>query len=196
MAQISTAQIQELRAKTGVSIMDCKRALEEARGDLAQAETILRKKGASVAEKKSARETQNGIVTSYIHSNNRVGVLLDLRCETDFVARNEEFKNLAHELCMHIAAMNPRYIAAEDIPQDVADAERGIYTAQFADSTKPRDVLAKILEGKMKKFAAEQCLLLQPFVKDDSLTIGELITNAIAKLGENIKIAAFCRYEI
>lgn len=191
---ITTSQIQELRARTGVSIMDCKHALEEANGDIEEAINVLRKKGALKAQKKAVRATQSGIIDSYIHPNNKVGVLLDLRCETDFVAMNEEFKSLAHEICLHIAAMNPDYISVDDVPQDVLEAEKKIYEEQFAG--KPEEMLAKIIEGQMKKFASDNCLLSQPYVKNEDITIEELINNTVAKIGENIKVAAFTRYSI
>lgn len=193
---MSMEQIQKLRQETGAGIMDVKNALDEAGGDVEKARDILRKKGAAIAAKKGARETHEGLVVSYIHAGGKIGVLLKLYCETDFVARTEDFRALADDIAMHIAAMDPEYVSGEDIPEDVISAEKKIYTEQFADSGKPEDVVSKIVEGKIHKFAAEVSLLEQSFVKDQDKKIKDLIQEYIAKLGENIQIGDFVRYEL
>lgn len=193
---ISVEQIQSLRSKTGVSMMDCKRALEEADGNESEALNILKKKGKLIAEKKGARATGAGIIESYIHPNKKIGVLLELRCETDFVAKNSDFLNLAHDLVMHIAAVNPKYLKAEDVPQEVVDEEKSIFLAQVADVNKPADIKESIVDGKIKKRLSEICLLEQPFVKNPDQTVKDLISESIAKIGENIEVGKFARYEI
>lgn len=193
---ISPNQIKQLRDMTLASIMDCKEALEQAGGNIEEAKEILRKKGKNIAMKKSARQASEGIVHAYIHSNNKIGALLELNCETDFVARNKEFIELAHDLAMHIAAMNPRYLSPEDIPEEILKAEREIYKEQMASSGKADDIIEKAIEGKIKKYSEEICLLAQPFVKDQDKTVSELINEYIAKLGENIKVGRFVRFEI
>ena len=192
----NTEDIQKLRSETGAGILDVKEALDEAGGDMENAREILRKKGAALAAKKGARETHEGLVVSYIHAGGKIGVLLKLYCETDFVARTDDFKTLADDVAMHIAAMDPEYISPEDIPEDVIEAEKKIYKEQFADSGKPEDVVENIVDGKIKKFASENSLLEQPFVKDQDKTIDELIKEHIAKLGENIQVGDFTRYEL
>lgn len=193
---ISVEQIQSLRSKTGVSMMDCKRALEEANGNENEALNILKKKGKMTAEKKGARATGAGIIESYIHPNKKIGVLLELRCETDFVAKNSDFLNLAHDLVMHIAATNPKYLKSEDIPQEVIDEEKNIFLAQVADIDKPANIKEGIVDGKLKKRFSEICLLEQSFVKNPDQTIKDLIAESIAKIGENIEVGRFARYEI
>lgn len=193
---MATNDIQQLRAETGAGVMDVKRALEEAGGDIEKARETLRKRGAAVAAKKGAREAGNGIVSSYIHAGEKIGVLLKLYTETDFVARTAEFHELAHSLAMHIAASSPQYISEQDIPQEVLETERRIYREQFADSGKPAEVMDKVIEGKIAKFAEETVLLRQNFVKNPDQTIQELIESYIAKLGENIQVGGFVRYEI
>ncbi|MCH7759389.1 elongation factor Ts [Patescibacteria group bacterium] len=187
--------IQQLRQQTGVGIMDASRALEEAGDDIEKALEILRKKGAATAAKKSSRGAHEGLITSYIHTGGRVGVLLKLYCETDFVAKNEEFKELAHDLAMQVAATNPQWISAEDIPAETLDKEKEIYS-QNIDKAKPVEMRNKIINGKLKKFYAEVCLLSQPFIKDDKIVIQELIQNKIAKLGENIQVKRFIRFSL
>lgn len=193
---ITAAQIQELRQKTGASMMDCKKALEEANGNQEEAMNLLRKKGKSIAEKKGARETNAGIIESYIHPNKRIGVLLELRCETDFVAQNSDFLNLAHDLVMHIAAMSPKYISSENVPQEIIDEEKEIFKAQVADVDKPANIKEGIIDGKLKKRLSEICLMDQSFIKNPDQTIREFITEYIAKIGENITVARFTRYEL
>lgn len=193
---ITIDQIKKLRAETGISVSECKKALEKANGDIEKAKEILRKLGANVAEKKSAREVHQGIIESYIHPNKRVGVLLEIRCETDFVARSSDFKNLAHELCLQIAAMKPLFVKESDIPQDIIDKEKEIYLEQLKDSGKPKEIIEKIIQGKLEKYKEEKVLFLQPWIKDESKKIKDLVNEYIAKLGENITIAKFVRYEI
>lgn len=193
---ISIEQIQSLRSKAGVSIMDCKRALEEADGDENEALNILKKKGKLVAEKKGTRVTGAGIIESYIHPNKKIGVLLELRCETDFVAKNSDFFNLAHDLVMHIAATSPKYLKSEDIPQEIIDEEKSIFLAQVADIDKPANIKEGIIDGKLKKRFSEICLLEQAFVKNPDQTVRDLITESIARVGENIEVGRFTRYEI
>jgi elongation factor Ts len=193
---ILAQDVQKLRAMTNCGMMECKNALTESDGDMDKAVELLRKSGAAKAVNKSDRSTGDGLVEAYIHAGGKVGVLLLLNCETDFVAKNELFKELAHELALHIAAMKPLYVNFEDIPQDVVDNERRIYTEQFADSGKPQEVIDKIIDGKMQGYAAETVLLEQSFVKDPNRRIKEVISDYIAKLGENIKVGSFVRYEI
>jgi len=193
---ITAEQVKKLRDQTGVSMMECKRALEQSNGDYDKALELLKLKSKDVALKKSEREAKQGIIEAYIHSNGKIGVLLELNCETDFVARNQEFKELAHDLAMHIAGMDPRYISPEDIPEEVIETEKIIYEKQFADTDKPKKVIGQIIDGKIKKFSQEICLLTQPFVKNPDMTVKELIEEKIAKLGENIKIRRFVRYEL
>ncbi len=189
-------KLKQLRQETSVSMMECKKALEQAGGDLEKAKEILRKKGMELAAQKEASGTTEGIIESYIHSNKKIGVLLDIRCETDFVARSQEFKKLAHELALHIAAMAPKFVRPDDIPGEYLDGERKIYREQFLGSGKPEKLIAEIVEGKIKKLKEEISLLNQPFVKDPGKTVKELINEYIAKLGENIVIKKFVRYEI
>ena|SRR3990167_6163575 len=188
--------IKNLRAQTGAGVMDVKNALEEAGGDAEKAKEILRKKGATIAAKKGDRQAKEGVVVSYIHAGSKVGVLLKLYCETDFVAKTDEFKILANDVAMHIAAMDPKYISKQDIPADVIESEKNIYKEQASGANKPDDVIEKILEGKLDKFAEENCLLEQAFVKDSDKKIRQLIEEYIAKLGENIQIGEFVRYEL
>jgi len=193
---VSAQSVQQLREKTGVGMMECKKALEEAGGDMNKAIEILRKSGMAKAVKKSERSTDQGIVEAYIHGGGRVGVLLKLLCETDFVAKNDTFKQLAHDLSLHIAGMRPMYVSMDDIPEDIKESERRIYREQFAGSGKPPEVIEKIVEGKLKSFGAELALIEQPFVKDQDKRVGDVINDYIAKLGENIKVGGFVRYEI
>jgi elongation factor Ts len=188
--------IKELREKTLAGMLDCKKALVECGGDMEKAVEYLRKKGLSSAAKKSARSAKEGIVTAYIHSNNKVGVLLELNCETDFVARNGEFQALAKDIAMQIAAASPQYVSSEDVPADVIEKEREIYREQMKDSGKPANVVEKIIDGKVKKFFSEVCLLDQEFIKDNKLTVNDLIKNMIATLGENITVGRFERFQI
>ncbi|MGC8651211.1 MAG: elongation factor Ts [Minisyncoccia bacterium] len=193
---ISSIDIQKLRQETQAPVMECKKALEEASGDFEKAKIILKKKGELRAEKKQSNETKSGIVTSYIHANNRVGTLLELRCETDSVANNNDFKALAHDLAMHITAMNPQFISQESIPKEILDQKIKEYQDEIKDSQKPPEIMEKIIKGKLDKDLEEICLLNQIFVKDETKQIGELIKEATAKFGEKIEVARFIRYEI
>jgi len=176
--------------------MKAKEALKEADGDVAKAVEILRKKGAEVAAEKSARDASEGIVASYIHSNKKIGVMVELNCETDFVARNEEFQQLGKDIAMQVAAMNPLVVSPDDISDNILEKEREVYMDQLKDEKKPDEIKAKIVDGKLKKFAEEQSLLKQKFIKNDKITIETLITDLVGKLKENIKVNRFVRYEI
>jgi len=189
-------QLRQLREETGISLMECKKALEEAKGDLEKAKEILREKGKEMLKDKDSKESEAGIIESYIHKGGRIGVLLELRCQTDFVAKSEDFKNLAHEICLHIAAVHPLFVKAEDIPADFLDGERKIYEKQFEGSGKPQEIVNQIIEGKLNKYKQEVSLLSQPWVKDPSRTIQNLIEDYVARLGEKIEVARFTRYEI
>ncbi len=194
--KITTDLVKELRERTGIGIMECKKALEESKGDLEKAILILRKRGYDRAKKKMARETSEGVIGSYIHSNQKIGVLVEVNCETDFVARNQEFQDLVKNIAMHIAAASPRYLSPEDIPQKELEEEKEIIREQFKDSGKPPQVIEKIIEGKLKKFYEEVCLLNQPYIKDPSMTINQLVSYYISKFGENIRIKRFIRYQL
>jgi elongation factor Ts len=194
---ITAEEVKKLRDITGASMMDCKRALEETGGNTAKAVEILRKKSLIKAEKKSERETNRGIVEAYVHSNQRVGAMAEILCETDFVARNEIFRQLAHDLVMHIAAMSPLYLDESGIPAEIMESEKRIFQEQVdGNLNKPARVINEIIEGKMKKHFQEICLMSQPFIKNPDITIEELIKEHIAKLGENIKIGRFARFEL
>jgi elongation factor Ts len=194
--EISAAQVKALRDATGAGMMDCKKALQEAEGDQEKALRVLREKGLAGARKRAGRSTADGIVDAYIHLNNRVGVLLEVNCETDFVARNETFRTMVHDIAMHIAALNPLYVSEEDISEEVLEKEREINRARALEEGKPEKVVDKIVEGRMKKFFEEVCLLNQPFVKDDDITVEGLVQKTIAAVGENIVINRFVRYEL
>jgi elongation factor Ts len=196
MAKVSTEQIKQLREMTGAGIVDCKKALEEAGGDINKAVEILRRKGIAKAEKKASRETTEGAVFSYIHGGGRVGVLVELNCETDFVARNELFQELGREIAMQVAAMNPKYVSKEDVPEEVVEKEKSILREQALAEGKPEHIVERIVEGRLSKFFSEVCLLEQPWIRDDSKTVGELVKEYISKLGENIKVKRFCRFEV
>ena len=189
-------KIKQLRQQTGVSLALCKKALAETEGDIDKAKELLRKWGQSLAGKRSGRVTDEGIIEPYIHANKKIGVLVDLRCETDFVARNNDFQELAHNLALHVAASNPLYIQAADIPEKVIKKEEEIYREQIAKDKKPKELATKIIEGKLEKYKKEVCLLSQPYVKDDTKTIQDLINECIAKVGENIIVNQFTRLEI
>jgi len=193
---ISPKDVSELRARTGAGMMDCKRALEEAGGDMDKASEILRKKGIAKAEKRAGRTASQGLVVSYIHHNHQVGVLLELNCETDFVARNEAFSHLAREIAQHVAAADPIGVNPEDVPAELIERERRIAEEQVAAENKPEQIRAKIVDGKIKKFVAERTLLEQPFVKNDKVTVGELIKEASGKLGETISVRRFARFQV
>jgi len=191
-----TDDIQKLRKETGAGIMDVKNALLEAKGDYQNAKDVLRKRGAAIALKKMAREAKEGVIVSYIHSGGKVGVLLKLYCETDFVARTQEFQDLARDIAMHVAAMDPSYISREDIPKDVLDKEKEIYKEQIKDSGKSADITSKIIDGKIDRFVSEVSLLGQVFIKDQDKTIAKLVEEGVTKLGENIQVGEFVRYEL
>lgn len=194
---IDTKLITQLRNQTGAGIADCREVLEEANGDLTKAIELLRKKGAIKAAKKSAQRTASeGLVGSYIHANGRIGVLIQINCETDFVSRNDDFKTLVKDISMHIAAANPFYLSPEDVPAEELDKEREVYKEQLKNEGKPAEMMDKIIEGKILKYYEDVCLLKQIFVKDDKMTIEQLIEQAIVRLGEKIEIVKFSRYEI
>ncbi len=193
---ISVEQVKELRERTGIGMMECKKALEEAGGDAEKAIEILRKKGYARAKDKSHRETSEGIVGSYIHMNGKIGVLVEVNCESDFVGRNEEFKELVKNIAMHIAAARPKYIAPANVPADELEKEKDIIREQFKDSKKPPQIIEKIVAGKLTKFYEEVCLLEQPFIKDDKMRIKDLLAAFIAKFKENARVSRFARFEI
>jgi len=194
--EISAKMVKELRDQTGAGMMDCKKALIEANGDIEKAKELLRKKGISKADKKAGRATENGAIVDYIHFNNRVGVMIELNCETDFVARTDEFRELGRNICKHIAMENPKYVSRDEITEDVIEKEKEIYRAQLENSGKPEKVIEKIIEGKLEKFYSENCLMEQKYFLDDSKTIEEMIKEAIAKMGENISVRRFVRFEL
>jgi elongation factor Ts len=189
-------QLKQLRTETGISMSECKKALEEASGDLKKAKEILREKGKEMIKGKEGRAAFNGIIISYVHPGSKIGVLLQLNCETDFVAKSEDFKNLAHEICLQIAANRPLFAKTEDIPEELLDKERKIYQKQFQDSGKPEKIMEQIIEGKIMKYNKEVSLLDQNWIKDDGKTIKDLIDEYRAKFGEKIEIEKFVRYEI
>ena len=190
---ISASLVKELRERTGAGMMDCKKALQECDGDHEKSMLWLREKGLSKAQKKSGRATSQGFIGSYIHSNGKIGVMVELKCETDFVAKNEKFLELAKDLAMQVAATAPLCVSPEDISEDVLERERQIFTQQTRDEGKPENIIPKIVDGRMKKFAQEVCLLEQAFIKDDSRKIKDLITETIAVLGENIQVGRVVR---
>ncbi|MFN0151026.1 MAG: translation elongation factor Ts [bacterium] len=196
MAEITAEMVRDLREKTGAGMMDCKRALGETAGDLEKAVDYLRKKGISTAEKKSGRETNQGLVTSYIHAGGTLGVLVEINCETDFVAKTDAFQALIKDVAMHIAAANPLVVRREQVPEAVSAREREIFRAQAEGTGKPAQVIEKIIDGKMEKFFSETCLEEQAFVKDPDKTIKALVTETVAKLGENITIRRFARFRL
>ena len=193
---ISANQVKELREKTRAPMMDCKQALTEAKGDLEQAVILLRKRGVSVAAKKATRVTSEGSVASYIHAGGKIGVLLEVNCESDFVARTEDFKEMVHDIAMHIAASDPKFVRKEDVTSKAYEREKDIYRAQAAATGKPPQVVEKIVEGKMSKFYEEVCLYEQPFIKDQTISIGQLIASKIGKLCENIAARRFARFKV
>ena len=194
--QISAQLVKELRERTGAPWGDCKNALVEAKGDLAGAEVVLRKKGLAAAQKRAGRATTEGLVGHYIHAGGKIGVLLELDCESDFVARTDVFQTLAHDLAMHVAATDPRFLRKEEVTAEVLAKEKEIYRAQALASGKPEKVVDKIIEGKMEKFYEEVCLLEQHFIKDPSQTVGQVVASAIGKLGENITVKRFVRFKV
>jgi elongation factor Ts len=196
MAEISAALVKKLRDITGAGMMECKAALTEANGDIEAATTILRKRGLAQATKKAGRSTNEGMIGSYVHMGGKIGVLVEINCESDFVARTEDFQNLAREIAMHIAAASPQYVKREDVPGDVLDREKDIYRGQMQGQNKPPAVIDKIIEGKLGSFYEQVCLIDQPSIRDPKVTIGQAVQAAIAKLGENISIARFVRYKL
>jgi elongation factor Ts len=193
---ISADQVKRLRETTGAGMMECKTALEEAAGDFEKAILVLRKKGMAAAVNKADRIASEGVVYSYLHPGGKVGVLVELNCETDFVAKMPEFQELAKDLAMHIAAMGPKYVRREEVPADILNQEREIYRAKAQASGKPANVIEKIIEGQLNKFYSEVCAYDQPFVKDDKLTVGQLITEKVAQIKENISLRRFSRFKV
>src|SRR3954447_22282546 len=196
MSNVTAAQVKELREKTGAPMMDCKNALTEAKGDMEAAIVVLRKKGIATAAKKATRVTSEGAVVSYIHAGGKIGVLVEINCESDFVARTDDFKEMAHDIAMHIAASDPRFVRREDVTAADFDREKEIYRSQAAATGKPANVVEKIVEGKMEKFYEEVCLLDQPFIKEQTHSVGQLIATKIGKLGENISVRRFVRFKV
>lgn len=192
--EISATMVKELREKTGAGIMDCKEALAASEGSIESAIDYLRKKGMQAADKRSARATREGTVHSYIHGGGRLGVLVEVNCETDFVARTDDFQELCKDLGMQIAASNPQYVAIEDVPEEVLAKERDILTEQAKQSGRPENVIGKMVEGRLQKYYQEACLLEQPFVKETDKTVNDVLRDHIAKLGENITVARFARF--
>lgn len=193
---ITSAMIKEIRATTGAGMLNCKKALEETNGDMKKAIELLREKGLSAAAKKSGRIASEGIVESYIHLGGRIGVLVEVNCETDFVAKNDDFKNFVRDVAMHIAASNPLYINKEEVPQEEIEKEKSILKAQALNEGKPEKIVDKMVEGRIQKYFKEICLLEQPFVKNPDKTINDILNEKISKIGENIKIRRFTRYQM
>lgn len=196
MAAITMQMVKELRQMTGAGVLDCKQALEAHDGDIEKAVVYLREKGIAAAAKRASREAREGLVGSYVHAGSKVAALVEVNCETDFVAHTDEFQTLAHDLAMQVVAAKPSYLAVEDVPSEILQAERDVYRAQTADSGKPDHILDRIVEGKLAKFYEEACLLEQPFIKDPSITVQELVQQANARLGENIVLRRFVRFEV
>ena len=196
MAEITATLVKQLRERTGAGMMECKKALTATSGDMSEAETWLRKQGIASAVKKSSRATRQGLIGTYIHAGGQLGVMVEINCESDFVARTADFQELVHDIAMHIAAADPRYIRKEDVPADALDKERDIQRGRAAFEGKPANVIDRIVEGRLAKFYEEVCLLEQPFVKEASLTVAQLIKTKISKLGENITVSRFTRYKV
>jgi elongation factor Ts len=196
MAEITAAMVKQLRDQTGAGMMECKAALTEAKGDMEEAVTLLRKRGLAQAAKRAGRATAQGVVGSYIHMGGRVGVLLEVNCESDFVARTDDFSNLVKEVAMHIAAADPKWVRREDVPAEAIEKEKAIYRAQMENSGKPANVLEKIIEGKLGSFYSQFVLLDQPSIRDGSMTVAQVVAQATAKTGENIQINRFVRYRM
>jgi elongation factor Ts len=193
---ITADKVKELRQRTGIGVMECKEALQECLGDMDKAIEALRKKGYARAQTKMDRQASQGLVHAYIHLEGKIGVLVEINCESDFVARNEEFRELAKNVAMQIAAARPRYVASADVPAAELEQEKGIIRAQLKDMNKPPQIIDKIVEGKLKKYFEEICLLDQPYIKDDKITIQQLVSSYISKFGENIKVRRFARFEL
>lgn len=193
---VNIDQIKKLREETGISVIECQKALKETKGDIEKAKEFLRKKGKELAGKKSSREVKSGLISTYVHQNKKVGVILDIRCESDFVAKSNDFQKLCHEICLQITAMKPIFVRKEDIPESILAKEKEIYKAQFKNSDKPKDIMEKMIKGKLEKYQKENSLTSQPWIKDSNKTIEDLIEEYIVKLGENIVIKKFVRYEL
>ena len=194
MAEIES--IKKLREETGISLAECRKALEEAEGDIEKAKELLRKRGEAVAQKKGERSVGAGLIDSYIHSNKKLGVMIELNCETDFVARSEDFQNLAHEICLQIASMNPLFVREEEIPEEILKKEKETYEEQAKALNKTKEIIEGIVKGKMEKYKKDNCLINQLWIKDENKTIQNLINEYIAKTGENILVKRFARYEL
>ena len=194
--ELNAAAVKELREKTGAGMMDCKNALSETGGDLEKAIDYLRQKGLSDAAKRTGRTASEGVIGSYIHPGGKIGVLVEVNCESDFVARTEEFQTLVKDLSMHVAASNPLYLRREDVPEDVIAREKNIYEVQAREGGKPERIVERIVQGKLEKFFEEICLLEQPFVKDPDMSVSQLVSGVVAKLGENIVVRRFQRYQL
>jgi len=194
--EISAEKVKELRTKTGAGMMDCKEALKASNGDFEKSIEYLRKKGLSAATKRSSKAAKEGTICSYIHMQGRIGVLVEVNCETDFVAKTEDFKTLAKDVAMQIAATNPVYVNPDEVPEEILEKERGIYRDQLKTEGKPEKMWDKIIPGKLKKYYEEVCLTEQKFIKDQNITVGTLVNNLIAKTGENIKIRRFARFQL
>ncbi len=196
MAEITAQLVKELRERTGAGMMECKSALVEAKGDLAEAEVVLRKRGLASAAKKAGRATRCGVIGTYVHPGAQLGVMVEVNCETDFVARNEEFQRLVHDIAMQIAAADPKFIRKEDVTPEVLEKEREIQRARALAEGKPEKIVDKVVEGRLAKFYEEVCLYEQPFIKDNTLTVGQLIAGRIATIKENITVSRFVRYKV
>jgi elongation factor Ts len=193
---ITAEQVKTLREKTGAGMMECKAALTEANGNMEEAVTVLRKRGLAQAAKRAGRNTSQGLVSSYIHMGGKIGVLLEINCESDFVARTDDFQHLVKEVAMHIAAADPKYVRREDVPAELVEKEKAIYRAQFEGSGKPAQVIEKIVEGKLGSFYSQIALLDQPSVRDQAVTVGQMVSQAVAKTGENIVVSRFSRFKL
>ncbi len=196
MSAITAGMVRELRDRTGAGMMDCKKALSESDGDVEKATVYLREKGLAAAAKRASRTAAEGAVGSYIHAGGKIGVLIEVNCETDFVARTDDFQDLVRELAMQVAAANPRYLNREEVPADVVEQERAIFKTQAAESGKPEQVIEKIVTGKIEKFFGEVCLLEQSFIKEPEKKVGDLVTDAVAKMGENLVVRRFARFQL
>ncbi len=196
MAEITAQMVKELRERTGAGMLECKRALEETKGDASEAEVVLRKRGVAAATKKAARATRQGVIASYIHPGSQLGVLIEVNCESDFVARTDEFQQLVHDIAMQVAALDPKFIRREDVTPEVLQKEREIQRDRAINEGTPPHVADKMVEGRMNKFFEEFCLYEQPFIKDGTVTVGQLVTSTIAKTGENISVARFSRFKV
>lgn len=196
MAEITAQLVRQLRERTGAGMMECKRALQETNGDIAEAEVVLRKWGIASAGKKAARSTKQGLVGSYVHAGSQLGVLVEVNCESDFVARTDDFRELVHDIAMQVAAADPKFIRREDVTPELLEKEREIQRERAIKEGKPPQVADKVVEGRLSKFYEEVCLLEQPFIKDNSITVGDLIKTKIAKIGENISVSRFVRFKV